>query len=96
MDEERHPRLADFGLTILADATQQYSTDRGGTARFVAPELLNPLQFNKTFQRTFESDIYAYACVCVEVSGLLGLSTIPEHDRFTLANPRSETCLMKE
>ncbi len=88
--------MADFGLTIIADETQQYSTDQGGTARFMAPELLNPPQFNKTFQRTFESDIYAYACVCVEVSGPFGLSTIPENDRFTLANPRSETCLMKE
>ncbi|PBK69870.1 kinase-like protein [Armillaria solidipes] len=64
IDEQWHPRLADFGLTVFADATRQFTTDQGGTLRWMAPELLRP---SGNFKRTFSSDIYAYGCVCVEL-----------------------------
>ncbi|KAK0499826.1 kinase-like domain-containing protein [Armillaria luteobubalina] len=64
IDEQWHPKLADFGLTVFADATRQFTTDQGGTLRWMAPELLRPLG---NFKRTFSSDIYAYGCVCVEL-----------------------------
>ncbi|KAJ7577245.1 kinase-like domain-containing protein, partial [Mycena floridula] len=70
IDDGWHPRLADFGLTILVDATRQNSTtDHGGTIRYTAPELLDPSQFGMTkYQRTAESDMYAFACLCIEAS----------------------------
>ncbi|KAK0190705.1 kinase-like domain-containing protein [Armillaria mellea] len=64
IDEQWHPRLADFGLTVFADATRQFTTNQGGTLRWMAPELLLP---SGNFKRTFSSDIYAYGCVCVEL-----------------------------
>ena len=65
IDKTLHPRLADFGLTRLVDKTGQSSTNMGGTLRWMAPELLVP---SEDVQRTYASDIYAFACVCVEVS----------------------------
>ncbi|KAJ8079869.1 hypothetical protein PM082_016694 [Marasmius tenuissimus] len=65
IDENCDPRLADFGLTIFAEATMQSTTDHGGTLRWMAPELL--YAHGEPQRRSFASDIYAYACVCVEV-----------------------------
>ncbi|KAK7054448.1 hypothetical protein VNI00_003646 [Paramarasmius palmivorus] len=66
IDEKGQPRIADFGLTVFADATRQNTTDHGGTVRWMAPELLfSPVDSHH--RRTPASDIYAYGCVCVEV-----------------------------
>ncbi|KAJ8079686.1 hypothetical protein PM082_016507 [Marasmius tenuissimus] len=62
IDDESHPRLTDFGLTVLHDA-QHNTTDHGGTLRWMAPELF----FGPNSSRTFASDMYAFGCVCVEL-----------------------------
>ncbi|KAF8876460.1 kinase-like domain-containing protein [Mucidula mucida] len=68
IDEQWHPRLADFGLTIWADVSKQDTTQRGGTVRWMAPELLHPTSFGQEdSQRTFATDVYAYGCVCLEL-----------------------------
>ncbi|KAJ7697963.1 kinase-like domain-containing protein [Mycena olivaceomarginata] len=59
--------IADFGLSIIANTmTLRFATStshaRGGTARYQAPEL-----FREETLRTFESDIYGFACVCYEI-----------------------------
>ncbi|KAJ7100146.1 kinase-like domain-containing protein [Mycena belliarum] len=60
--------LADFGLSTIADAMTlrfTHSTSasaRGGTARYQAPELIATDNPNH-----YESDVYAFACVCYEI-----------------------------
>ncbi|KAI3621402.1 ste ste20 paka protein kinase [Moniliophthora roreri] len=65
IDENCQPRLADFGLTVFADATRHNTTDYSGTIQWMAPELL--FSPGESQRRMFASDIYAYGCVCVEV-----------------------------
>ncbi|KAF8215630.1 hypothetical protein K438DRAFT_1748550 [Mycena galopus ATCC 62051] len=44
--------LADFGLSIFCDATSSLTTNRGGSAYWMAPELLDPDRFGLEFVRT--------------------------------------------
>ena len=41
---------------------------RGGVAFWLAPELIDCVGFQNSGRPTAASDVYAYACVCVEVS----------------------------
>ncbi|KAJ6475700.1 kinase-like domain-containing protein [Mycena vitilis] len=67
LDDQGHARLVDFGLAVFADGPLA-PTNRGGSVRWMAPELLNPESCGfSTFRRTFASDIYAFACVCLEL-----------------------------
>jgi serine/threonine protein kinase len=68
IDENWHPQLADFGLTLFAENSHYNTTDQGGTMRYMAPELIHPDHFGMTYRRTYASDIYAYACLCIEVN----------------------------
>ncbi|KAJ7266635.1 kinase-like domain-containing protein [Mycena rebaudengoi] len=66
IDNGEHAQLADFGLAVVTDATiDTTSTTQRGSLRWMAPELLNP---ELEFKRTRASDVYAFACLCVEVS----------------------------
>lgn len=66
VDDALAPRLADLGLSSFADGTSATHTTRGaGATRWMAPELLNA---GDAFQRTPESDVYAFGCVVLEVS----------------------------
>ncbi|KAJ7176780.1 kinase-like domain-containing protein [Mycena filopes] len=60
--------ICDFGLSsIVNEITLRLHTtviERGGTARYWAPELLDPDVTNKCH---FGSDVYAFACMCYEV-----------------------------
>lgn len=62
-------RLADFGLAVFAESmSNANSSKRDGNIRWMAPELINAEQFGGTSCRpTYESDIYSFAIVCVEV-----------------------------
>ncbi|KAJ7088697.1 kinase-like domain-containing protein [Mycena epipterygia] len=59
--------IADFGLSSIADAmtvrfTHSTVSSRGGTARYLAPEL-----FRGGSKIHFGSDVYAFACVGYEI-----------------------------
>jgi serine/threonine protein kinase len=62
--------LTDFGLTVFNDATAPtFTSRREGSVRWMAPELHVPERFGlDRFRLTFETDIYAFGCVCLEVS----------------------------
>lgn len=62
-------RLADFGLAVIAEAGQSLTvTTRGGAFGWLAPELIDPESFGLDSTRpTFASDVYSFACVCIEV-----------------------------
>lgn len=71
VDDSGRPRLADFGLSKILDsraATSATSFTGQGSMRWQAPELMNPDDF-KGIRRgtTYDSDVYAFACVCLEV-----------------------------
>ncbi|KAJ7232631.1 kinase-like domain-containing protein [Mycena haematopus] len=66
--------LADFGLASIIedDASTTFtvhtSSDHAGSLRWFAPELILPTLFNcERFVRTPASDVYAFACVCLEL-----------------------------
>ncbi|KAF7348451.1 Kinase-like protein [Mycena venus] len=66
--------LSDFGLaTTISDADSTAgaltsSSNHGGSVRWFAPELIDPKSFGcEKFSRTTASDVYAYACVCLEL-----------------------------
>ncbi|KAK7027603.1 kinase-like domain-containing protein [Favolaschia claudopus] len=59
--------LADFGLSNFSDVTTSMSTNRGGSVYWMAPELLDPDQFEFEFTRTPATDVYAFGCVCFEL-----------------------------
>ena len=72
IDQDGHARLADFGLlTIVSDPTNptaSSSSAKGGTTRWMSPELLDPDQFGfKDSRPTKESDCYALGMVIYEV-----------------------------
>ncbi|KAL0056869.1 Rho guanine nucleotide exchange factor [Marasmius tenuissimus] len=64
--------ISDFGLSHLADShalklsTPHFTNRTPGTARWLAPELLNPGE-GKSGASTQKSDMYAYGCVCYEI-----------------------------
>ncbi|KAJ7066561.1 kinase-like domain-containing protein [Mycena amicta] len=69
VDDGWHVRLADFGLAVFSDATIATQTShRGGSVRWMSPELHFPQSCGlETFQRTFASDVYSFALLCIEV-----------------------------
>jgi len=72
IDKDCHACLADFGLlTIVSDPTNptaSSSSAKGGTTRWMSPELLDPDQFGiKDGRPTKESDSYALGMVILEV-----------------------------
>ncbi|KAF9789495.1 kinase-like domain-containing protein, partial [Thelephora terrestris] len=72
IDQYFHACLADFGLaTIASDSanpTTFGSSVKGGTTRWMSPELLDPEPFNIECSRpTKESDSYALGMVILEV-----------------------------
>ncbi|KAJ7706511.1 kinase-like domain-containing protein, partial [Mycena olivaceomarginata] len=65
IDDGEHAQLAGFGLAIVTDATLgTTSTTQCGSSRWMAPELLD---YQLEFKRTKASDVYAFACLCIEI-----------------------------
>lgn len=57
-------------MSLIAEGTAyNYGSQHGGGAtRWSAPELFDPEEFGLESSRpTFQSDIYAFACICIEV-----------------------------
>ncbi|KAF7336034.1 Non-specific serine/threonine protein kinase [Mycena sanguinolenta] len=73
ISDDRNACLSDFGLATtidVADSTIGVTTasNRAGSIRWFAPELIDPTKFGcPKFIRTEASDVYAYACVCLEL-----------------------------
>ncbi|KAJ7729367.1 kinase-like domain-containing protein [Mycena olivaceomarginata] len=71
VSDELNACLADFGLTsvIAASSTSDTSsTNHAGSTRWLAPELMQPRAFGcDRCVRTPASDVYAFACVCLEL-----------------------------
>jgi serine/threonine protein kinase len=75
IDEAWHAVIADFGLAVFVDATA--NTSHGsGSIRWMAPELINPTSFElEQSRRTPASDVYAFACACLEVGSFSSFTT---------------------
>ncbi|KAF9469341.1 kinase-like domain-containing protein [Collybia nuda] len=69
VDNDWHAVLSDFGLTVFGDATAAtHTSNPHGSIRWMAPELLNPEMFDlDRSQKTHASDVYSFACVCLEI-----------------------------
>ncbi|KAJ3485001.1 hypothetical protein NLI96_g5252 [Meripilus lineatus] len=73
VDGDDNIRLADFGLAVLIQQAQGsigYGSTRGGNPRWLSPELIEPEQFpgqDQSRRPTKASDIYSFACVCIEL-----------------------------
>ncbi len=66
IDDHLNLRISDFGLSKLKGAISASlgQSDPAGSPRFMAPELL---QGGKDARISPASDIYAFACLCIEV-----------------------------
>jgi serine/threonine protein kinase len=69
VDDDWHAVLADFGLAVFSDATAAtHTSHHGGSVRWMGPELHYPQSCGlENFTRTFASDCYSFAFVCIEV-----------------------------
>jgi serine/threonine protein kinase len=67
IDADGRASICDFGLSIILDGgpTGHTASNFGGSLRFLAPELL------EESSRTVQTDIYTYACTCIEVGSTL-------------------------
>ncbi|KAJ7911820.1 kinase-like domain-containing protein, partial [Mycena leptocephala] len=77
--------LADFGLSSAIEAHSSVgaikpSSNRAGSARWFAPELIIPTEFGcDRFVRTPATDVYAFGLVCIELhTGSLPFPEISE------------------
>ncbi|KAJ7882720.1 kinase-like domain-containing protein, partial [Mycena leptocephala] len=64
IDNKERARLTDFGLAVFMEDDKSKSSTRGGSIRWMAPELL---RVGTPFKRTPASDIWAFGCVCCEI-----------------------------
>lgn len=72
VDDQGQAKIADFGLARIVDSQAstvgRTSLKGRGSIRWQAPELLDPKRFQGELCRTTkESDVYAFASVCLEV-----------------------------
>ncbi|KAJ7028054.1 kinase-like domain-containing protein [Mycena alexandri] len=68
INEHGEACLTDFGLAgfIESDTTNRAASTRGGSIRWMPPELLLVAP-GTHFRRSFASDIWAFGCVCGEI-----------------------------
>lgn len=59
--------VADYGQAFFPDDPLQDVTNQGCSTQWMAPEMLNPGIFSCTFRPTKASDVYAFACLIIEV-----------------------------
>jgi len=71
IDDDRHPRIAGFGASQFFEETSASSSvDNLITVRWAAPELLEHEESGRP-RKTFSTDVYAFACLCFEVSSYI-------------------------
>lgn len=62
--------LSDFGLSWILDGLPSGHTSSakpGGTLRYLAPELVGGSDPDEHVYPTTKSDVFAFACTCVQV-----------------------------
>jgi serine/threonine protein kinase len=75
IDEAWLAVIADFGLADFVDATANTSHS-SGAPRWMAPKLIDPTSFKlEKSRRTPASDVYAFACACLEVGSFSPFTT---------------------
>ncbi|KAJ3906319.1 kinase-like domain-containing protein [Lentinula edodes] len=91
VNDDWHACLADFGLAVFEDATAATPSQQAGSVRWMAPELHHPQAFGLDhFRRTFASDVYSFACVCIELfTGKPPFAHIP-HDPAVMLRVMAE------
>ncbi|KAJ6534228.1 kinase-like domain-containing protein [Mycena capillaripes] len=68
VDNSGRACLTDFGLTVLLDASTSQTRNGAGCTRWMAPETLDPVTWGVQDRPcTTASDMYAFACVCLEL-----------------------------
>ncbi|KAK7689557.1 hypothetical protein QCA50_007349 [Cerrena zonata] len=68
LDENYNIKLADFGLSLVADDIVTQATTIERTPNWIAPELVNPEKFGrKSSKPTLAGDVYAFGCVTIEL-----------------------------
>lgn len=70
VDDDGKAQIADFGLATIesvrtVDACSM--SNSGGNTYWLAPELMDPKQFDGTGKTTRESDVYAFGMTALEV-----------------------------
>ena len=67
-----HGLLCDFGLSRILDGLPSGHTTstQGGTLRYLAPELMGEMDTDEHVYPTTKSDVFAFACTCVQVGGI--------------------------
>ncbi len=68
-----HGLLCDFGLSRILDGLptgHTTSVQPGGTLRYLAPELMDGMDSDEGVCPTTKSDVFAFACTCVQVGGI--------------------------
>ncbi|KAH8105369.1 kinase-like domain-containing protein [Cristinia sonorae] len=80
VDDRGRIRLADFGMSVIAESTGNSSV-RGGAQRWLSPELIDPEQFNMTSScPAYASDVYSFALTAIELfTGNPPFDTLKEH-----------------
>ncbi len=70
IDGNLKPRIADYAEIQITEQARDYpNMDKGGTAGWQSPELFELEDFGlQSSTPTEASDVYAVACLCVEVS----------------------------
>lgn len=90
IDNDFHPRLTDYGLTmIVSDPNTAHAgtttTPSGGTLYCMAPELLNPSSFGLEYSTpTKKSDIYALGMATYQVRTSCSVSDVAWKLKVTL------------
>ena len=80
IDDEGCARLTDFGMSNLCKGVAyDYESLRGvgDSIRWAAPELIDPEAFGfENYRPTPQSDVYSFACICMEVSSKLNVTCL--------------------
>ena len=68
IDDDSHPKIADFGLAKLSPDDSKSSHGGKGCLRWQAPELIITTRFQPISKGiTTETDVFAFGRVCLEV-----------------------------
>lgn len=70
MREDGTPMLADFGLSrvVMETSTGWTTSSSRGSCRWMAPQLFGGIENEVMVPVTVESDVWAFGCLCIEVS----------------------------